>query len=367
MVSLEDIIGFLERVAPLRLAADWDNVGLLIGQRDADVRRVMTCLTLTPTVACEAVESDVQLIVTHHPVLFRGVKRLTDETAEGRVLLALIRAGVAVYSPHTAFDNADHGINHALARRLGLTNVGPLRRTDKARSCKMVVFVPEKDLGKVSDAMFAAGAGHIGQYRECSFRLAGTGTFFGLDTSNPTVGVRGRREEVGEWRLEVVCPEHRVGAVVAALRKAHSYEEPAYDVYPLKPADSRLGEGRVGDLERPLSLGELALRAKAVLTARAVQVVGDQVRQVKRVAVACGAGGEFLGDAARVGADVFVTGEMRFHEYLAAEARGVALLLPGHYASERFGVEELALRVRGEWPELEVWASRRESDPVAFV
>src|SRR5207248_11315845 len=143
----------------------------------------------------------------HHPVLFRAVKRLTTATPEGRVLLALLRAGVAVYSPHTALDNTAGGINDLLARRLGLEEVRPLRRREGARQCKIVVFVPDKDLAKVSDALFTAGAGEIGQYRECSYRLSGTGTFFGTEATNPTVGQKGKREEVGEWRLEVVCPE----------------------------------------------------------------------------------------------------------------------------------------------------------------
>jgi dinuclear metal center YbgI/SA1388 family protein len=367
MPTVSDIVEFLDRRNPPSLAAEWDNVGLLLGERGAAVTRAMTCLTVTPESAAEAVEARAQLIVTHHPILFRAVKRLTDATAEGRMLLSLIRAGVAVYCPHTAFDNAVGGINESLAQRLGLTNVGPLRRREDAPSCKVVVFVPDKDLAKVSDALFAAGAGQIGQYRECSYRLAGTGTFYGTKTTNPTVGAKGRREEVSEWRLEVVCPERAVDGVVAAMRKAHSYEEPAFDVYPLKPSKSRIGEGRVGDLERPVALGELALRAKNVLSAGGVQVVGDADRTVTRVAVACGAAGEFLADAARARADVFVTGEMRFHDYLDARARGVALVLPGHYATERFGVEELALRIRGQWPELEVWASRRESDPVQWV
>src|SRR5262249_35747256 len=160
------------------------------------------------------------LIVTHHPVLFRAVKRLTTSTPEGRTLLALVRAGVAVYSPHTAFDNAPGGINDSLAGRLGLIEVEPLRKHEGARQCHVVVFVPEADLARVSDALFAAGAGQIGQYSQCSFRLAGTGTFFGSSASNPTVGQKGRREEVSEWRLEVVCPEAVVGQVVAALRRA---------------------------------------------------------------------------------------------------------------------------------------------------
>jgi dinuclear metal center YbgI/SA1388 family protein len=367
VLTVADVVAFLDQLAPPPLAADWDNVGLLLGSRDAAVRRVMTCLTVTPESAAEAVQEDVQLIISHHPVLFRAVKRLTDATAEGRTLLPLLRAGVAVHSPHTAFDDARDGINELLARRLGLRSVGPLRRRQGERACKVVVFVPDRDLGRVSDALFAAGAGHIGQYRECSFRLPGTGTFFGSEDTNPTVGQKGRREDVSEWRLEVVCPEARVDGVVSAMRRAHSYEEPAYDVYPLRPATAAEGVGRVGELEEATLLGELGRRAKERLGAVAVGVVGDVGRAVRRVAIACGAGGELLADAVRAGADVLLTGEARFHDCLAAGAQGLALLLPGHHASERLGVEDLARRLAERWPELTVWPSRRETDPIAFV
>jgi dinuclear metal center YbgI/SA1388 family protein len=283
------------------------------------------------------------------------------------MLLSLARAGVAVYSPHTAFDNSHGGINDAIARRLGLADLAPLRRGEGPRQCKVIVFVPDRDLARVSDAMFAAGAGHIGEYSDCSFRLAGTGTFFGAEASSPTVGQKGRREDVSEWRLEVVCPEASVEAVVAAMRKAHSYEEPAYDVYPLRPAASRLGEGRIGRLPAPQPLAGLARSVKAALGAGIVQTVGDTAAPVQRVAIVCGAGGEFLHDAVRARADVLLTGEMRFHDYLAAQAQGLALVLPGHYATERFGVEELAARLQGRWKDVEAWASRHERDPVRSV
>jgi dinuclear metal center YbgI/SA1388 family protein len=367
MPTVAAVIAFLEELAPPDLAAGWDNVGLLLGDRDARVRRIMTCLTVTPESAAEAVEAKAQLIVTHHPVLFRPVKRLTAADPEGRTLLSLARAGVAVYSPHTAYDNARGGINDAIAGALGLTDVAPLRRGEGPRSCKVVVFVPDQDLARVSDAMFAAGAGHIGEYSQCSFRLAGTGTFFGSDATNPAVGRKGRREDVSEWRLEVVCPERSVEAVVAAMRSAHSYEEPAFDVYPLRPAASKLGEGRVGRLPRPAALGEFAGAVKAALSAARVQVVGEAAVPVERVAIVCGSGGEFLHDAVRARADVFLTGEVRFHDYLAAQERGLALVLPGHYATERFGVEALAARLREPWKDVEVWASRRERDPVTWV
>src|SRR5262249_4545528 len=198
--------------------------------------------------------------VTHHPVLFRSVKRLTTDTSEGRMLLSLIAAGVAVYSPHTAFDNTKGGINAMLAGRLGLEQVEWLRPIEGPKQCKLVVFVPEADLARVSDALFAAGAGRIGEYRECSFRLAGTGTFFASDASNPTVGKKGQREEAPEWRLEVVLPENKVEAAVKAMRQAHSYEEPAFDVYPLRPAGQPVGSGRVGVLPQPETLAVFARR-----------------------------------------------------------------------------------------------------------
>ena len=241
-------------------------------------------------------------------------------------------------------------------------------RENEASRCKIVVFVPEKDLGKVAEAMFAAGAGQIGQYSQCSFRLPGTGTFFGSDASNPTLGQKERREEVGEIRLEMVCPEEAVNRVVAALRKAHSYEEPAYDVYNLRldPAKAdlgRLGQGRIGQLAEPVSLTAWpTVRQK--LSARHVQIVGDLTRPVRQVAIACGAGGEFVADAIRQKADVLLTGEARFHDCLAAQAQGLGLLLPGHYASERPGVKELAERLQSQFPQASVWASRQESDPV---
>ena len=366
MLTIAAVIDHLERLAPPRLAADWDNVGLLLGDRSGPVCRVMTCLTVTPASAAEAVARQASLIVSHHPILFRAAKRLTTDSAEGRMLLDLVRAGVAVYSPHTALDNAAGGINDLLARKLGLVEVGPLRRGGARAGglLKLVVFVPESDLARVSDAVFAAGAGRIGEYRECGFRLAGTGTFFGGEAANPTVGQKGRREEVGEWRLEVVCPESRLAEVVAALRKAHSYEEPAFDLYPLAAPPSAQGEGRVGQLPQPVALADLASKLRTQLRCGPVQVVGEPARAVGRVAIVCGAGGELLGDAVRARADVFLTGEMRFHDYLSAQAQGVALLLPGHHATERCGVEDLALRLQGQWLGVEVWASERESDPV---
>jgi len=367
MLTVSTIVDYLEQFAPRDLAAAWDNTGLLLGERNAPVERLMTCLTVTPESTAEAVEDRVQMIVSHHPILFKGAKRLTDAHPEGRMLLALARAGVAVYSPHTSFDNTVGGINDHLAQLVGLQAWGPLRRGQGGKSFKVVVFVPAKDLQNVSEALFEAGAGRIGQYSECSFRLEGTGTFFGSEATHPTVGQKGFREDVAEWRLEVVCPEKNLPAALTAIRRTHSYEEPAFDVYPLHSPQGSPGEGRVGSLLEPVPLGALAQTVKQSLGAGRVQVVGAPERAIKRIAIVCGAGGDLLPDALRARADVLLTGELRFHDYLAAAAQDLALIVPGHFASERCGVLALAERLQGHWPELKVWASRREKDPVLWV
>lgn len=363
MPRVAELMAYLERFAPRSQAAEWDNVGLLLGDADTPVHRLMTCLTVTPEVVAEAVEQKVDLIISHHPILFRGVKQLSSESAEGRLLGPLMKAGVAVYSAHTAWDNCPGGINDGLCRRLGLRDVEPLRWGDGPRQYKLVVFTPDADLAKVSDALFHAGAGVIGQYRECSFRLPGKGTFFGSEEANPTVGQKGRREEVDEWRLEVLVPHPRLAQAVQAMRQAHSYEEPAYDIYPLRTLGSP-GLGRVGNLPQPLPLEQLVEIVQSALNAPSVQWVGDASRPVRRLALACGAAGEFFMDSAQAQADVFLTGEMRFHEVLAAQAAGLCLLLPGHYATERPGLEDLAGKIACDWPEITAWASQNERDPL---
>lgn len=365
MPTVREVTRFLDLFAPRDLAAEWDNVGLLLGESDTVVERIMTCLTVTPDVVAEAVSEQVNLIVSHHPVMFRGVKMLSSESDDGRLLLPLLANRIAVYSPHTAFDNCTGGINDQLAMLLGLKDVTPLKPHSVSSECKLVVFVPEADLASVSDALFRNGAGIIGGYEKCSFRVSGLGTFFGMESTNPAVGEKGRFEEVAEARLEVRVPLVKLDAVLAAMKQAHSYEEPAYDVYPLAPVPCG-GEGRIGNCAG-ISLAELAKSVQTSLKANVVHVVGDPLKPVSRVAVACGAAGEFLKDAIRAKADAFLTGEVRFHDCLTAEAAGVALILPGHYATERPAVEVLAEILTNEFRDTKAWASRRERDPLVTL
>ena len=379
MTTVADITAWLEQFAPSRLAEPWDNVGLLWGDPSAPVERIMTCLTVTSASAAEAIREQAALIVSHHPVLFREVKKIRADSPETGTLWKLARAGIAIASPHTAFDNTDGGINDILCRRLGLVDVAPLRAFSTSpdgppsspRSFKVVVFTPEAEREAVSSAAFAAGAGRIGAYEECSFAIPGEGTFFGTDLSNPTVGERGRRETVRELRLEFVCPARTLAAVLASIRAHHSYEEPAIDVYPLDESNADgtppTGAGRIGNYGEARGLEEFALLAGRVLGRVLVAIAGKPNRPVQRVAVACGAGDDFLKDAARAGADVLLTGEARFHRALEAEALGIGLLTAGHYATERPGVEELAKKITTAFPGVTVWPSRDERDPIRLV
>jgi dinuclear metal center YbgI/SA1388 family protein len=349
------------------LAEPWDNVGLLWGDPEAEASRVMTCLTVTRTTAAEAVAECADLIVSHHPILFREAKRIRADLPATAPLWTLARAGVAIASPHTAFDNTAGGINDGLCHRLGLMDATPLRRHAPAPSYKIVVFTPEADRDGVLTSAFAAGAGQIGAYQECSFAAPGQGTFFGTEEASPTVGRKGRRETVDELRLEVLCPEDRLGPVLAAIRAGHSYEEPAIDVYPLHSPLAGSGAGRVGDLVEPRTLESFAAFVARTLGQSAVQMAGDPRRMVQRVVVACGAGDDFLADAARAQADVLLTGEARFHRALEAESLGIGLILAGHHGTERPGVENLAERIARAFPELTVWPSQQERDPLQLI
>jgi dinuclear metal center YbgI/SA1388 family protein len=364
MTTVREVCDYLKSIAPLNIAEDWDNVGLLLGDNELEINGAMTCLTLTTDVAAEAVQRGAGLVVTHHPVLFKPVKKITTENAEGRILLTLLRHGIAVYSPHTAWDNAADGINQQLAEILQLRDIAPLRPRATADHVKVVTFVPEPQLEKVRQALWDAGAGTIGDYDHCSFNLRGTGTFFGSESTNPAVGRAGQLEFVDEIRLEVVCTSKKLEPALAALRAAHPYEEPAVDIFSVKGMPDGTGAGRFGTLAQPLPLAELNRIVSQRLRQSIVQFTGDPSQTIRRLGIACGAAAEFLKDAHRAGCQALLTGEARFHACLEANDLGLGMILPGHYATERFSMEVLAQRLTSRFPNLVVTASQNERDPV---
>lgn len=360
---LSQVIQTLEALAPPRLSEAWDNTGLLLGDRQQSVSRVLTCLTLTPDVAAEAVAAGAQLVVSHHPLMFKPIQRVTTDTDEGRTLWQLATHGIAVYSPHTAWDSAPQGINQQLAEGLGLTEIQPLRPLPDETQVKLITFVPEGDLERVQTALWDAGCGRIGAYERCSFSSAGTGTFYGTEGTDPTVGQAGRLERAPELKLEVVCPKRRLTAAVTALRAAHSYEEPALDVVPLEMLSGKEGAGRMGCLSSATTLKSFLNEVRNLLPGSSLQVVGSPDLSVHRVAVACGSAAEFWKDARKLGCQVLLTGESRFHTGLEVREAGMGLIVAGHYATERFAMERLAQLLSDLCPELTVTASATESDP----
>lgn len=366
-MRLSKLIELLETLAPPRLSESWDNTGLLLGDREAEIQQVLTCLTLTPDIAEEACAKSVQLIVTHHPVLFKAVQKLTSDTTEGGLLLKLAQRGIAVYSPHTAWDNSSVGINQQLAELLQLQEIRPLRPGRSQEQYHLVTYVPESDLERVQQALWKVGCGKIGAYEQCSFFTAGTGTFFGTSGTDPTIGKAGQLERVAEFKLEMVCPKPLLATALNALRNAHSYEEPAIDVLPREATADGSGSGRYGLLPHPLSLQELAALIDERLGCRGVQFVGNPDRQVTRVGVACGAAAEYWRDARRQNCQALITGEARFHTGLEARAAGMGLIIAGHYPTERFAMERLADLITQQAPGITAQASAVECDPFQFL
>lgn len=368
MTTVADLAAWLDHFAPRSRAEPWDNVGLLWGDPASALDRVMTCLTVTDRVADEAIAERANAIVSHHPILFKPVKAVRADVPATRFLWRLARAGVAVLSPHTAFDNTVGGINDGLARRLGLVDVRGLRPGPPSRSFKVVAFVPTESREAVMAAAFAAGAGRIGDYEQCSFTTEGNGTFFGTEGTHPAVGEAGRRETVRESRVEFVCNPTRLSDVLASIRGAHPYEVPAIDVFPMADGEAMgPGSGRVGRLMVPESLEGLARRVGLVLDTRGVSFVGPPDRPVSTLAIVCGAGDDFLDEAVHAGADALLTGEARFHRALEAESLGLGLIVAGHHATERPGVEDLSGLIGEAFPGLTIWPSHRETDPLRII
>jgi dinuclear metal center YbgI/SA1388 family protein len=344
-VKCRTIMEAMEELAPVRLAAGWDNVGLLVGSPEQEVRSLLVALDVTPAVAEAAAAGGVDLIVAHHPLIFKGLTSIRTDQPVGRALATLLRAGVAVFAAHTNLDAADGGVNDILAAKLGLTAVRPLAADYREGLLKIVVFVPESHVEAVRQAMAGAGAGHIGNYSHCSFQAPGTGTFLPLAGTNPFIGQTGKLEYVSEFRLETIIPANQADKVVKAMLKAHPYEEVAYDLYRLENAGRDFGVGRVGELARQLTLADFISEVKSALSIGHVRLSGPAKEMVKTAAVCGGAGASLFTEALRVGADVLVTGDVKYHEALEAAEQGLTIIGAGHFASERLVLEAVAARL----------------------
>ncbi|MGH7269793.1 MAG: Nif3-like dinuclear metal center hexameric protein [Polyangiaceae bacterium] len=358
MTNVADVVRAMQTIAPTQFAASWDNVGLIVGDEASPVTRVLLAIDCTHAVLEEARREGCEAMVSYHPPIFSPEKRFTA----GSIAFEAARANIAIYSPHTALDVADGGTNDVLADAVGMTErvaLSPLASADEG--VKLVTFVPEEHVDAVGRALFAAGAGSIGAYSSCSFRSIGTGTFFGEEGASPVVGQAGRLEEVAEVRLETLVPVGHVAAVVRALRAAHPYEEPAFDLVRLATPNAR-GMGRVGRVESAPVSG-LVGRIKESLGLEHVLVAGPLDRTVSRVAVCAGSGGSMLSNAVERGAQLFLTGEMRHHDVLRAVRSGLSVVCTLHSASERSALGALRERLSALLPTVSVARSVSDREP----
>lgn len=341
----------LDRLYPVADAETWDSVGLQVGDPADEVSAVLVCLDVTAATIAETIDRGAQLLLAHHPLLFRPLERLTPASAAGRLALQAARGGVSVVAAHTNFDAAVDGTTRPIVDALGLTDVQPLLPLRAGGdTVKLAVFVPQEATAAVMDAAFVAGGGQIGEYDDCSFRVLGTGSFRPSAQANPTVGARERRNEVTEERLEVVVPRWRMSSVIEAVVAAHPYEEVALDVYPLEPtprAPARAkGLGRLGRLPHPMTVGAVAQRLRTALPSPHLRVAGDVRRDVTRVAACGGAGDSLIGAAIAADAELYITGDLRHHPTLDAMTQGLALIDAGHYATEAPAMASLIDRLQ---------------------
>jgi len=344
---VSDVVGAVEGLAPTALAEDWDNVGLQVGDPAAGVRRVLVALTPLPEVFDEAEELGANLLLLHHPLIFRPLKRLDPSLYPGDLVSRALRRGIAVLAAHTNYDAAPGGVSVALAEALGLSDADRVV-APRGSMRKIVVFVPEENVEVVADALAGAGAGEIGAYTHCTFRTPGTGTFFGGEGTNPHLGERGQLERVEEVRLETVVPAHLAHRAAAAARAAHPYEEPALDTYPVEGRPQGCGYGRVGLLDEPLATEALREHVSERLGSEARLVAGGRPgREVARVAVLGGSGGSFVREAAASGAEAYVTGDLSYHDALLAESLGLVAIDAGHAPTELPSLEPLARGLAG--------------------
>ncbi|MEM9166524.1 MAG: Nif3-like dinuclear metal center hexameric protein [Planctomycetota bacterium] len=372
-MNAAQLITALERIAPPHLAEAWDNTGLLAGDPgDAIAGPVVLTIDLDEAVLEEAIELNASAIVAYHPPIFRPIQRLTARDARQWLVLRAIRAGIVLYSPHTALDAAPDGLTDWLASAIGAGDTRALTPASGPGSAvKIVTFVPESHLEQLQSALAASGAGRIGEYERCSFSTTGTGTFQGGPGTDPAAGVAGRLESVQERRLEMICPAKAAPLAIEALRGLHPYEEPAIDVYPLEPLPARgAGAGRRVMLDQATTIAEACERVKAHLGIERLKYATPDRRDDRRVSVVgavAGAGGSMIDAVDANGCDLFLTGELTHHEVIAALDRGVSVILAGHTNSERGYLPTLARRMTQLLPSVDARVSERDRTPVRWV
>jgi len=364
-MRIKDIAEQIEKIVPLKLAQDWDNVGLLIGDVQKNVKNILLTIDITAEVVAEAKKLKTDLIVSYHPAIWDGLKKITTE-GPGSTVHELIRSNIAVFSIHTALDVVTGGVNDGLAEIIGIEDgkpIGDYVADPEEDNYKLVVFVPAESLAEVSNAVFAAGAGAIGNYSDCGFSADGTGTFLPMEGSKPAVGKKGQLEKVFETRFETIVPAEKLDAVVAAMIKSHPYETPAFDIIKLYNSQNKFGLGRIGKLSEPLRTEHIIQRIKEHTGATTIGLIGKEKRLVKKAAVCAGSCGKIINLVIAAKADLYLTGELKHHQALAAQEAGLTCICLSHSVSERFILKKFAKQLQKKLNSVTIKMSKKDSDP----
>ncbi len=365
MITVNDIINEIERVVPTAWQESYDNAGLQVGNRFQSVTGALVCLDVTEAVIDEAIALGYNLIVSHHPLLFNGLKSITGRSYIERVVIKAIQHGIAIYAAHTNLDSAPGGVSFRMAKKLGLTSVQVLDPQGN-QLIKLVTYVPTAYAEAVRTALFEAGAGHISNYDQCSFNQEGIGTFCAGAATKPFCGKVGELHHEAETRIEVVLPIYRQEAILQALRSAHPYEEPAFDLIPLVNRWEQVGLGVVGNLSEPMDEILVLHRLKEVFRVGCVKHSPLHNRKIARIALCGGAGASFMSKAVAAGADLFVTGEIRYHDYFDYESR-LLLAEIGHYESEQYTKEIFCEIIQKKFPTFAVHSTQVDTNPINYL
>ncbi len=365
---IKELTAFLEQIAPPQYQESYDNAGLIVGDANAEISGIIVCLDSTEAVIAEAVSLGCNVVIAHHPIVFKGLKRLNGKNYVERTVIAAIKNDVAIYAIHTNLDNMyRNGVNRKIAEKLGLTQFRILA-PKKQVLMKLTSFVPVQNTQTVLNALYAAGAGQIGEYKNCSFRTEGIGTFTPTGTANPHIGSLGIDEQVTEHRIEVVFPAFLEHKILAALRNAHPYEEVAYYLHILENENPEIGSGMVGELAEPMLPHDFLNFLKDTMQAGCVRYTTplSTAHTIKKVAVCGGAGGFLLGHAIGAGADVFVTADYKYHEFFDADGK-IMIADIGHYESEQFTIDLLTDMVQKQFKNLIVFSTKIFTNPVNYL
>ncbi len=368
-INGHEIIQLFEQFSPKQYAMEGDKIGLQIGRLNKPVRRVMIALDVLEEVVDEAIEKEVDLIIAHHPLIYRPLKNIVTDQLPGRMIEKLLKHDITVYAAHTNLDVAKGGVNDLLAEALELSNTEILVPTHEVQLKKLVVYVPTEQADSVKEALGNAGAGAIGNYSHCLFTSSGTGQFLPGEYANPHIGENGKLEQVNEERIETLFPDYLEKKVVQAMLKAHPYEEVAYDIYRLDNKGESLGLGRIGEIQE-MTLGEFANIVKKALDVPMVRVVGDLQAKVRKVAVLGGDGNKYISSAKFKGADVYITGDLYYHVAHDAMMMGLNVIDPGHNVEKvmKKGVANYLTKISEEKGyDVTIFPSEQKTEPFQFM